>query len=166
MRLTTIAIVALAAAGCASVATEQPPVRTVRGRAPAEVVAAALDALAAAGAQGIAVRPDAGGGLAVIRAWMVAGGYERNPFRVEVRVASTGAAVQVAVTADPAEGRPGAFADALLRAGEDPPARTGCGCAADDPVGGEARPRDNLLLLVQGRQVVGAVLSALDARLR
>ncbi|TAM56109.1 MAG: hypothetical protein EPN53_02065 [Acidobacteria bacterium] len=165
MRPFRTAIVVLVAAGCVSAARE-PSVRTVHGRSPAEVVAAALDALAVAGVQDATVHPGADDGRAVIRAVLVAGGYERHPFLVEVRVDPGAGAVRVAVLAEPAPNAPDAFVDALLRAGGDSTARTGCGCAADDPVGGEARPRDNLLLLAQGRRVVGAVLAALDARLR
>ncbi len=165
MRPIRTAIVVLVAAGCVSAAREQSA-RTVPGRSAADVVAAALDALTAAGAQGAAVRADAGGGRTVIRAWMVAGGYERHPFLVEITVIPDGTAARVAVAAEPVEGVSGAFAGALPPGGGDAIGRTGCGCAADDPIGGEARPRDNLLLLAQGRRVVGAVLSALDARLR
>ncbi len=159
-------IVALATAGCATVAPEQPPVRTVRDVALVDVVAVALDALAAAGARGAVVKPEAGGGRTVIRAWMVAGGYERNPFLVEVKVASAGATVRVMVAADPMAVGAGSGADGLQHAGDAARASTGCGCAADDPIAQESRPRDNLLLLAQGRRVVGAVLAAFDARLR
>ena len=165
MRPIRTAVVVLVAAGCVSAAREQS-VRTVHDRSPAEVVAAALDALAVVGVQGATVHPGADDGEAVIRALLVAGGYERHPFLVEVRVEPGAGAVLVAVLAEPAPDPPEAFVDALLRVGGDATARTGCGCAADDPVGGEARPRDNLLLLAQGRRVIGGVLSALDARLR
>lgn len=165
MRLASVVVVFLVTA-CATVGREGAPVRIVRGRSPAHVTAAVLDALAAVGAYGAAVRTDVDEGGTVVRVPVTVAGFESSRFLLEVHVRTVAEGVAVDVAAEPAEASSPPLGEVPAVAAEDARSRAGCGCPAAPTMGLEARPRDDLLLLSQGRRLVRRVLAALDDRLR